>query len=222
MKKIWYALKDWVGALKVLGYMSYGLCIWTARNAAICNRNNGGDLVYQLGLQKHLLQIYNLTNKYPNSGSVTTALTAFSNRLSSITQLPSDYQQLISIVTNIIRKSPSSVPAGTAILGKLLELINNLDEVTKIVDNVIHQITDVPNIGFIEIWLQRLSLVGNKSKIYSDPLCQKVDNNDNNIWNSTWLKNGFLEDSIIDREYIQEMKLTIPQNEIDLFNKHPY
>ena len=30
MKKIWYALEDWVGALKVLGYMSYGLCIWDA------------------------------------------------------------------------------------------------------------------------------------------------------------------------------------------------
>lgn len=194
---------------------------WTVKNAAICNKNNDGELIYHLGLQKHLLQIYNLTKKYPNSGSVTTSLTAFSKRLSLMSEEPNDYQQLMSIVINIIMLSPRAVPVGTAILGRLLALIKGSNEIAVIIDHVINQIEDLPNIGFIEIWLQRLSLVGNEKRSYSDSLCKKIYHN-NNIWNSKWLKDPFPEDSIIDRKYIKKMKLTIPQNEIDLFNDYPF
>lgn len=195
---------------------------WAAKNAAICNKNNDGKLVYHLGLQKHLLQIYDLAKRYPNSGSVTTSLTTFFKRLSFITTAPKDYQQLISIVVNIIIRSPRAVPVGTAILGKLLALIKDYDEITGIIDNVINQIEDIPNIGFIEIWLQRLNLVGNKQQSYSDPLCRKIYSKNITIWNSTWLKVPFLEDSIIDHKYIKKMKLTIPQKEVDLFNDYPF
>lgn len=191
---------------------------WKSTHAAICYKSPDGEIVYQLGLQKHLLQIYNLANNYPNSGSVTTALTEFSDRLSSINKLPSDYNQLISIVTNIIKKSPNAVPVGTAILGKLLELINDPSEVYKVVNSVISQMKNMPNVGFIEIWLQRLSLVSQHTENFSDMLCQKVSNSSSNIWNSEWLKNNFPEDSIINWEYIKQMPLTIPQHEIDLFN----
>lgn len=122
----------------------------------------------------------------------------------------------------IIAQSPRTVPVGIAILGKLLELIEDPNEITIVIDNVINQIEDIPNIGFIEIWLQRLSLCGDESKNYSDPLCQKVYLNNNDIWNSTWLKDPFSEDSIINREYIQKMRLAIPQKEIDLFNEYPF
>ena len=191
---------------------------WESTHASICYKSPDGEIVYQLGLQKHLLQIYNLANNYPNSGSVNKALNEFSKRLSSINKLPSDYNQLISIVTNIIKKSPNSVPVGTAILGTLLELINDLSEVCKIVNSVISQMKNMPNIGFIEIWLQRLSLVSHHSENYSDILCQKVAATSSNIWNSEWLKNNFPEDSIINWEYIEQMPLTIPQHEIALFN----
>lgn len=194
---------------------------WTVKNAAICNKNNDGELIYHLGLQKHLLQIYNLTKKYPNLGSVTTSLTAFSKHLSLMSGAPNDYQQLMSIVINIIMLSPRAVPVGTAILGRLLALIKGSNEIAVIIDHVINQIEDLPNIGFIEIWLQRLSLVGNEKRSYSDSLCKKIYHN-NNIWNSKWLKDPFPEDSIIDRKYIKKMKLTIPQNEIDLFNDYPF
>jgi hypothetical protein len=125
-------------------------------------------------------------------------------------------------VVNIIIRSPRAVPVGTAILGKLLALIKDYDEITGIIDNVINQIEDIPNIGFIEIWLQRLNLVGNKQQSYSDPLCRKIYSKNITIWNSTWLKVPFLEDSIIDHKYIKKMKLTIPQKEVDLFNDYPF
>lgn len=95
-----------------------------------------------------------------------------------------------------------------------------VSEVSKVVDSVISQMENMPNVGFIEMWLQRLSLVSNHAKNYSDILCQKVDNASSNIWNSEWLKNNFPEDSIINREYIEQMPLTIPQHEIDLFNEY--
>lgn len=193
---------------------------WNSTHHTICYRNTDGEIVYQLGLQKHLLQIYNLANKYPNSGSVTTALTEYFNRLSSVNKLPSDYPQLLSIITNIIKKSPNSVPVGTAILGKLLELINDASEISKVVGNVISQMENMPNVGFVEIWLQRLSLVSSQSKSHSDSLCQKVDNDGYNIWNSNWLKNEFPENCIIDRKYIQQMTLTISKSEINLFNEY--
>lgn len=77
---------------------------------------------------------------------------------------------------------------------------------------------NMPNIGFIEIWLKRLSLVSHLPENYFDILCQKVADASYNIWNSEWLKNNFPEDSIINWEYIKQMPLTIPQHEIALFN----
>lgn len=194
---------------------------WMDKKTAIYNKTSDGKLVYNLSLQQHLLQINNLSKHYPNSGSVKTALIEFSKRLSVINILPKDYQQLISIVTVIIKKSPSSVPVGTAILGKILDLVKDPDEVNKIVNQIINKIEDIPNIGFIEIWLQRLSLVTNMSKNFSDPLCQKVNTNIN-IWNSSWMKKPLSENSIIDHKYIKNMKLTIPQKQINLFDNYNY
>lgn len=72
-----------------------------------------------------------------------------------------------------------------------------VEDVLFIVDSVISQMKNMPNISFIEIWLQRLSLVSHHPENYSDILCQKVADASYNIWNSEWLRNNFPEDSII-------------------------
>lgn len=193
---------------------------WTIKNAAIVNKDNSGNLIYHLSLQKHLLEIYNLARRYPNSGSVTRSLTGFLKRLPGDLKPHDDYQQLISIIINITVLSPRAIPVGAGILSNLFNRMNNYDEISKDINYIVNQMEDIPNIGFIEIWLQRLSLVIDNQKSYSDPLCQKVIK-DSEIWNSDWLNTTFSEDSIVDRQYIEKMKLVIPQDEVDIFSEYP-
>ncbi|CAI2556254.1 hypothetical protein AKUH4B101A_01370 [Apilactobacillus kunkeei] len=190
---------------------------WMAKESAIIKRDK--NLVrYNLNLQKHLLQIYELNNKFPNSGSVAKALDNFLKRiLSSVKTLPKDYRQIISIVLNIILSSPKAVPVGTAIISNILGFINDLDDFCEL-DDIITQINKkmdtLPNVGFIEIWMQRLNLLISKEKNYNDPLCNKVTDSQNKIWNSSWLNIDFSEDSIIRNDNFEEIEFFMDSDDI--------
>lgn len=192
---------------------------WTVRSSSIFSKENE-KTSYHLSLQKHLWQIYDLSCRYPNSGSVKKALTEFLTRISGMDKLPDDSQQLISIVVSIIVHSPGAIPIGAAVLSTLFNQIDDMVVASEVITDIISQIEDIPNIGFIEIWLQRLSLVVDSEREYSDSLCQKVYS-DTSIWDSTWLVKPFLEDSIVNHEYISRMKLVIPQDDVDIFFEYP-
>lgn len=187
---------------------------WMSKESAIIQKEEN-TLHYNLSLQKHLLQIYELNNRFPNSVSVTIALNNFLKRiLSSVITLPNDYRQIISIVLNIVLKSPNSVPVGAAIISNILGLINDFGELRDIISKINKKMDTLPNVGFIEIWMQRLNLLISKKKEYNDPLCNKVNDslcnkeNDplNTIWNSSWLNIDFSEDSIIKNDNIKKIE----------------
>lgn len=183
---------------------------------------------YYLSLQKHLLQIYILSKKYPNSGSVTVALGEFLNRLLDFKndyfqtkKYENDNMQLISIVSSIIVSSPKSIPMGMAVLSKLLKRINSDLEIHETINNIKRKMQDVPNIGYIEIWLQRLSITVERNREYEESLCKKIYS-EHNIWNSNWLKDPIDESSIVDDDVINKLKLEIPKKEVDLFSEYSF
>src|SRR5699024_9609033 len=119
----------------------------------------------------------------------------------------------------IMSKNPNSVELCIAILSKLFMFLSS-SEANSIIDSILFKFNKLPNTDFIEIWLQRLSIVYNREKLFNAKLCHKVKvKNSINIWDSSWLKEEerFDESNIIYEKYLSSMHTDILISEIDLF-----
>ncbi len=162
-------------------------------------------------LQKHLLIIHSLSQKYPNSGSLTKALDSFYKSLYPLTIYKNgDTKALISILVDIAYRNPRVYSLISAIIGKLLIL--ETDEICKktIYASIKTKFTRIPNIGYLQIWLQRLTLKINGKEEYDEPLCKIVIDEDTELWNLEWLPTKiqqlFKDNPIVDKMAIDEME----------------
>lgn len=126
------------------------------------------------GLQKQLLIIYNLSQQFPNSGSLVMALTDYHKRISNLTKTKGDLLPLISIITDIAYHNPRTYAISSAILSLFIHLIESNDEKQSLVDKIIKRFEKIPNTGHLLIWLQRITIKFNKEYEYKEPLCQLV------------------------------------------------
>lgn len=169
-----------------------------------------------LNFQKQLFLIRYLGIQYPNSGSLTTLLTHFYHeQIENMDKRPNSYEQVISIVVDIMYINPRTYPICCAILSKILTFINSSKR-EKILKSIIAKFKDVANTEYLEIWLQRITLPYNKNKDYNCKLCQKLYN-DSQIWNSDWLKNSVDELLIIDKDELNKLKNEFSKEEVDKF-----
>ncbi|HAP8913214.1 TPA: hypothetical protein IV321_002778, partial [Enterococcus faecium] len=173
---------------------------------------------FKLSLQKHLLQIKLLGDKYPNCGSLSKALSeVYRHRISTLSKRPDDINQLISMIVNIMQNNPRTLEACIVILGKLFEFIA-VEKINLYLDKILRKFVNTPNTDMVEIWLQRLSLIHSREKLYSAKLCKKIsDPKRFSLWNSDWLIDEFDESEIIDEAYISNLSLTTPAKELELF-----
>ncbi len=175
-------------------------------------------------LQKHLFLIHSLAEKHPNSGSLTTALTKFlEERVYPITLFQEENSKvLVSILVDIAFKNPRTYPVITAILSIILSLEIKNETVTEILNAIENKFDKIPNVGHLQIWLQRLTIKSDRNKNYTETLCKKVIDNNTNIWNLNWLTNQTIKDDIlnnpiIDEENINEIEQVIEPNEVKIF-----
>ena len=171
-------------------------------------------------IQEHLLLIHNLSDKFPNSGSLSKALGKFYNRIKGLTEL-NNIQVLISILADIMYKNPRTYPISSAILSKLLSLLNDPTKRDTILQAIMTKFEKIPNTGHIKIWLQRLTIKLDRPKVYTEDLCKKVNDPTIQIWNSDWLnlslKTLIDKTPIIDEQVIQDIDVVINQTEVQLF-----
>ncbi len=175
-------------------------------------------------LQKHLFLIHSLAEKYPNSGSLSTALTQFlEERVYPIKLFKEENSKiLVSILIDIAFKNPRTYPVVTAILSKILSLEVKVETKKEILEAIEEKFKKIPNVGHLQVWLQRLTIKQDRNKEYTETLCKKVINNNTNIWNVDWLidaelKNIFINTPIINELAIEEMKPVIEPNEVSIF-----
>lgn len=180
---------------------------------------NSTENTFKVGIQKHLLEIKILADKYPHSGSIRRALMEiFEKRIKELKHVPTDIYQYVSIVVDIMIKNPNSIENCILILSKLVSMMD-AKEITAIIDKILRKFENVPNTDLAEIWLQRLSLLIDRDKMYHSVLCHKIQfPNEKILWNSEWLKNGFSESNFINEAYIDKMSITIDVNEINFFS----
>jgi hypothetical protein len=176
-------------------------------------------------LQKHLFLIHSLAEKHPNSGSLTTALTKFlEDRVYPLKLFKEENSKvLVSILVDVAFKNPRTYPIITAILSKILSLEVNNEVVTEILKSIEKRFDKIPNVGNLQVWLQRLTIKTDRNKNYTEKLCQKVINKDTEIWNISWLDNQttikdvFTNNAIINEEKIEKMPQIIEPDEIKVF-----
>lgn len=171
--------------------------------------------------QKKLIQIHQLSEEFPNSGSLSTALIKFYDEIEKKEEIKENIFVLISISIDIALKNPRVYPIVCGILSKLIFFIS-IEERERVLSIIKKRFERIPNVGHIQIWLQRITLTINKNIEYSEKLCKKIIDNDVELWNNEWLNDELKEiiekTDIIDRKVISEMEPVIELNEIRLFD----
>lgn len=179
-------------------------------------------------LQKTLLLVHSLAKKYPNSGSVKKALDSFYDKVYPLDTLGenSSTKLMSSILIDIAYHNPKTYPIITAILGKILSIETDKTIVEEIYKAITARFDTIPNVGFLQIWLQRLTIKDKPEYPYYEKLCKKVRYNDIEIWNMDWLtpeqQEVYKKVSIIDNTQITEMPLVPTPKEIKVFNNNHY
>jgi hypothetical protein len=107
--------------------------------------------------QKYLLIIYELSKEYPNSGSLNRALDIFYCRLLETKDFKENIP-LISIASDIAYKNPSTYSYVAAIVSYLLSYITDDSHKKDPLKRIIKKFNNIPNTGYLMIWLQRIYL----------------------------------------------------------------
>ncbi len=161
-------------------------------------------------LQKHLLLIHTLAEKYPNSGSLSTALDEFLDRIYPLSLLKEDSSKvLISILVDIAYNNPRTYSLIVVCIGKILSLETDKSKIEDIYNLISKKFENKPNIGYWKVWFQRLTIKTDREREREsdEKLCQIAANNPNTrLWNVSWLK----------EEYQQIF------DEVSIFNEHVY
>ncbi|MBQ9314639.1 MAG: RNA-directed DNA polymerase [Clostridia bacterium] len=168
-------------------------------------------------LQKSLFNIRSFSLQYPNSGSLLVLMSELYNeQVKTLTKRPSNYDQCISILVEIMMKNPKAYGMCILVLSTIFKSLGKTT-VEKYINKILKKFKKFPNTSYIEIWLQRLTITQNRSKKYSCALCEKVYSNSINIWNSNWLNFALNEDLILDENIISSLAPSVTADEVDPF-----
>jgi RNA-directed DNA polymerase len=181
---------------------------------------------FSLSIQEELLMLYKFSIDYPNSGTLAKWLKRIYEKLdkNKYDLKKSDKIVLISILVEIMYKNPKVIPPCIAVISIFVKYLSE-NEQKEIFENIINKFSTIPNIGLLEIWLQRLIVpfgVNDLSNKFNDKLCKKVENSEYEIWNIDWLS-GNLHDiikktDIIERNKLSKLNKIIEENEFDIFS----
>lgn len=124
-------------------------------------------------------------------------------------------EQIISIVIDIMLKNPRTYSIGMAILSKLFQFTPEKKKY-QIIEKIVTRFSTIPNTDYLNIWLQRITILDKKEKEYSTLLCKKMYM-DNEIWNSEWLNFKLDESLIINKDKLSKISNIISEEVVDKF-----
>lgn len=180
-----------------------------------CLENN----IMEEKLENKLLIIRNIGLKFPNSGALYKLLVnLYKNEIISSKHKINSMNQCVSIIVDIMYNNPRTYNICVAILSKFLESLKSTKRLS-IISDIFKKFENVPNTEYLNIWLQRLTIVDNKEKKYPTTICQKVYKK-NKIWESGWINFDIDESVIIDDEILNNISYVIPKNVVDKFDSN--
>ncbi|HEV2328796.1 MAG TPA: RNA-directed DNA polymerase [Verrucomicrobiae bacterium] len=177
-------------------------------------------------IQKHLLVIHAHGVEYPNAGSLVVALSHFHERLSKIKKLRNPLP-LVSIAVDIAYSSPRTFPVCAAIISQILWAVKTRDERIRLIEKIHKKLSQLPNTGHMEVWLQRISHPYKDTIAFKEGLCQLVKGGKVQIWNDDWISSKDLltaldPKSIVDERKLKALKPVVKPAEIRVFSYERY
>ena len=176
-------------------------------------------------LQKHLLLIHSLADKYPNSGTLSIALSNFIDRLEPLKTLNENSSAvLISILADIAYNNPRVYSHIIVCIGKILAIEPDAAKIREFYKYITKKFSNKTNVGYWKVWFQRLIIKNNRRKDVKshEKLCQIASGNKSAmLWNTTWLKPQYQEIfkkvSIIDEKKMKDLNEIPEKTEAQLF-----
>jgi hypothetical protein len=179
---------------------------------------------YHKSFSKQLFAIKDLAAKHPNSGTLNKQLQKFYERLENLECWSSNVSinVMISIIVNIAFHNPRTYPISAAIISKFLGFFDTISKQKEIIEKIKNKFEQLPNTGHLLLWLQRITIKLNQDISYKEALCKKVNEEEVEIWNSSWLKSGNLKEiieqtKIVDQDEIEDLDTVISEEEVSLF-----
>ncbi len=175
-------------------------------------------------IQKRLMQLYVLGKEFPNSGSLHWETKDFLDWLKSMANsenglIIENPDVIIAILVNLACNNPRLFAIVIASISIIIPKVEN-EEIRKILINkIIDKFNKLPNTAYLNVWLQRLTLKVDPTISYSGKLCDKVQHNNVQLWNSDWLnqriKKIVSEEEVINRDVISKMGISLSAEEIE-------
>lgn len=193
---------------------------------------------YRLGLQHQLLYIRNFSKIHKNSGSVSRLFGDFRKRIEKLKDKPYQGDVMVAIVVDIMLNNPRTYATGASVISKLMSF-DTIKERYDMYRKIERKFVNVPNVGYLDIHLQRISIKSHRNREFKEPLCKLVSRNPiismlygcpliadrmvKGIWNSAWLQpSAFRELSkanFIDDTVISTLDDVMPITETELYIK---
>ena len=180
-------------------------------------------------LQKRLLLLHAISEKFPNSGVLDKEMRAYAQALHSLTIFKdhTNSKVLISIVIDIAIKNPRVFPIACSIISKILSLETDFEVKKDIYCSMQKKLENIPNTGYMKVWFQRITLKTNLPDSFKDPLCKAVNGNITDLWDISWIKNKniinvFKQTPIIDKEILKECTEVMSINELGDDNRYRF
>lgn len=180
-------------------------------------------------LQKQILNIHELAKRHPNSGSLERALFDYFKLLKKVEDVSLNVMPLISIIMDIAFNNPNSYKHCAAILEEFLRFLTKEGR-KEVIKKILKKFKLIPNTGYLEIWLQRITINFDEKIKYEEHLCGLITKKDQptcdqlQVWNSHWLKpelkNLLISMNVIDRNLLENLPDRVSVEEIGIFTEY--
>lgn len=181
---------------------------------------------------KRLMQIHQISEKYPNSGQVSRMLNSLHDdmytKLVKSKGTLEHYEKpkvMISILVDMSARNPRFYNIISAIISLLLNQLKDKVELS----NVVHErLRNLPNTSLLDIWLQRAVYKYNPGAEYDEALTKVPVDHDGhplNIWNNDWLVEAMQQtisnSQIVDMKIFADNSEVTTRDEVDEFRDIP-
>jgi hypothetical protein len=167
-----------------------------------------------------LLIIRDHAAQFPNAGSLVKALDEFDDELGDEPSLENP-MPLIAIVADIAYRNPQTYPICARILTKMMQCLDSQQLKENVAKKIFDRFSQLPNTGYLQIWLQRITLPIRKDLKYEEAMCKLVSGERETLWKSDWLDShdlrNALDTPIVDKSEIDKLEPVIRKKEVQPF-----
>ncbi|MBW7908657.1 MAG: RNA-directed DNA polymerase [Kiritimatiellae bacterium] len=148
-------------------------------------------------IQKQLLRLHAFGRRFPNSGALRRLAGELHEKISEQKEKPEDLEVQVAIATDIAIVSPLAFPAIAGILSCLISFAEK-GEKERLWSQVLSKMRRIPYNGYLEIWLQRVSIPQAVGIQYEsdEPICQIVKGLKAELWENGWIASKEIKSAV--------------------------